>query len=183
MRRQRIPGSRTAVWRLFQRHKISFKKVSGTSFHAARRLRSGLEACRHPVLTHLFDDGRNVLVGYSAELFGFRPLPGRAEHRAPLIVDAVEHDRQQQTVIDVGEIPERCPRRQSHLHCGVEALAPWTRIDVVVRLTRKDRFKGLGCVSERLDDRIVTDRHGRDRRELRRPTMIERVDPDAADFE
>jgi transposase len=26
MRRQRIPGSRTAVWRFFQRHKISFKK-------------------------------------------------------------------------------------------------------------------------------------------------------------
>lgn len=26
IRRQRIPGSRTAVWRFFQRHKISFKK-------------------------------------------------------------------------------------------------------------------------------------------------------------
>jgi transposase len=26
MRRHKIPGSRTAVWRLFQRHKITFKK-------------------------------------------------------------------------------------------------------------------------------------------------------------
>lgn len=26
MRKQKIPGSRTAVWRFFQRHKISFKK-------------------------------------------------------------------------------------------------------------------------------------------------------------
>jgi hypothetical protein len=78
---------------------------------SAPRLRSGLEACRHPVLTHFFDDGRNVPVGCSAELFGFRPLPGRAEHRAPLIIDAVEQDRQQQTVVDVGKIPERSPRR------------------------------------------------------------------------
>jgi hypothetical protein len=70
------------------------------------------------------------LVGYSAELFGFRPLPGRAEHRAPVIVDAVKQNRQQQTVINVGEITERRPRRYSQLRCGVEALAPWTRIDV-----------------------------------------------------
>jgi hypothetical protein len=31
------------------------------------------------------------------------------EHRAPLILNAMKEDRQQQTVIDVGEIPERCP--------------------------------------------------------------------------
>jgi transposase len=28
MRRHKIPGSRTAVWRFFQRHKITFKKSS-----------------------------------------------------------------------------------------------------------------------------------------------------------
>ena len=27
MRKHKVPGSRTAVWRLFQRHKITFKKV------------------------------------------------------------------------------------------------------------------------------------------------------------
>jgi transposase len=26
MRRHKVPGSRTAVWRFFQRHKITFKK-------------------------------------------------------------------------------------------------------------------------------------------------------------
>jgi hypothetical protein len=29
MRKHRIPGSRTAVWRFFQRHKITFKKTYG----------------------------------------------------------------------------------------------------------------------------------------------------------
>ena len=43
------------------------------------------------------------------ELFGFQPLSRGAEHRAPLIVNAMKQDRQQQTVIDVGEITERCP--------------------------------------------------------------------------
>jgi transposase len=27
MRRHKVPGSRTAVWRFFQRHKITFKKA------------------------------------------------------------------------------------------------------------------------------------------------------------
>ena len=27
MRKHKVPGSRTAVWRFFQRHKITFKKV------------------------------------------------------------------------------------------------------------------------------------------------------------
>jgi transposase len=29
MRRHKVPGSRTAVWRFFQRHKITFKKTYG----------------------------------------------------------------------------------------------------------------------------------------------------------
>ena len=32
----------------------------------------------------------------------------------------------------------------------MEALAPRTCIDIVVRFARKDRFKGLGCVGERV---------------------------------
>ena len=36
MRRQRIPGSRTAVWRFFQRHKITFKKKPARSGAGAR---------------------------------------------------------------------------------------------------------------------------------------------------
>jgi transposase len=36
MRRHKIPGSRTAVWRFFQRHKITFKKSAARSGAEAR---------------------------------------------------------------------------------------------------------------------------------------------------
>src|SRR5262249_16410063 len=36
MRRHKIPGSRTAVWRFFQRHKITFKKSVARSGAGAR---------------------------------------------------------------------------------------------------------------------------------------------------
>jgi transposase len=36
MRRHKIPGSRTAVWRFFQRHKITFKKSAARGGAAAR---------------------------------------------------------------------------------------------------------------------------------------------------
>jgi transposase len=36
MRQQNIPGSRTALWRFFQRHKISFKKKPARSRTGAR---------------------------------------------------------------------------------------------------------------------------------------------------
>ena len=37
MRRHKVPGSRTAVWRFFQRHKITFKKSAARSGAGARR--------------------------------------------------------------------------------------------------------------------------------------------------
>lgn len=37
MRKRRIPGSRTAVWRFFQRHKITFKKKPSRGGAATRR--------------------------------------------------------------------------------------------------------------------------------------------------
>jgi len=36
MRRRKVPGSRTAVWRFFQRHKITFKKSAARSGAGAR---------------------------------------------------------------------------------------------------------------------------------------------------
>jgi transposase len=36
MRRNKIPGSRTAVWRFFQRHKITFKKSAARGGTGAR---------------------------------------------------------------------------------------------------------------------------------------------------
>src|SRR5271156_1577782 len=43
MRRHKIPGSRTAVWRFFQRHKITFKK-SAAGGGAGTRGRGGCTA-------------------------------------------------------------------------------------------------------------------------------------------
>jgi transposase len=40
MRKHKIPGSRTAVWRFFKRHKITFKK----SLRAAEQERAGCGA-------------------------------------------------------------------------------------------------------------------------------------------
>jgi transposase len=44
MRKQRIPGSRTAVWRFFQRHNITFKKKSARSRAGARGRGAGTAA-------------------------------------------------------------------------------------------------------------------------------------------
>jgi hypothetical protein len=44
MRRQRIAGSRTAVWRFFQRHKITFKKKPARSGAGARGRGAGAAA-------------------------------------------------------------------------------------------------------------------------------------------
>jgi len=41
MRKQRIPGSRTAVWRFFQRHKMTFKKKSSRGGAGTRRRGAG----------------------------------------------------------------------------------------------------------------------------------------------
>jgi transposase len=41
MRKHRIPGSRTAVWRFFQRHKITFKKKPARSRAGATRRGAG----------------------------------------------------------------------------------------------------------------------------------------------
>jgi transposase len=48
MRRHKIPGSRTAVWRFFQRHKITFKKSAarGRAGTCGRRARTTALAAR-----------------------------------------------------------------------------------------------------------------------------------------
>ncbi len=44
MRKRRIAGSRTAVWRFFQRHKITFKKKSARGRAGTRRRGTGTTA-------------------------------------------------------------------------------------------------------------------------------------------
>lgn len=44
MRKQKVPGSRTAVWRFFQRHNITFKKKPARSRAGARGRGAGTAA-------------------------------------------------------------------------------------------------------------------------------------------
>lgn len=44
MRKHKVPGSRTAVWRFFQRHKITFKKKPARGGAGAGRRRTGTSA-------------------------------------------------------------------------------------------------------------------------------------------
>jgi transposase len=47
MRKHKVPGSRTAVWRFFQRHKITFKKSAargGAGAHGRRSRPAALDA-------------------------------------------------------------------------------------------------------------------------------------------
>jgi hypothetical protein len=44
MRKQKIPGSRTAVWRFFKRHKITFKEKPACSGAVARGRGAGAKA-------------------------------------------------------------------------------------------------------------------------------------------
>ena len=44
MRKHKIPGSRTAVWRFFQRHKITFKKKPARGGAGTRRRGTGAAA-------------------------------------------------------------------------------------------------------------------------------------------
>ena len=60
MRRQRISGSRTAVWRFFQRHKITFKK----SLRAAEQERADVARARRRWMREqgMFDPARLVFI-------------------------------------------------------------------------------------------------------------------------
>ena len=51
MRRHKVPGSRTAVWRFFQRHKITFKKSVAPRASMASRTPAALCAGRLSITT------------------------------------------------------------------------------------------------------------------------------------
>jgi transposase len=64
MRKQRIPGSRTSVWRFFKRHDITFKK----SLRAAERERADVARARRRWMRErgLFDPARLVFIDETA---------------------------------------------------------------------------------------------------------------------
>src|SRR5499427_3956085 len=87
MRKHKIPGSRTAVWRFFQRHKIAFKK----SLRAAEQERADVARARRRWMREqgMFDPARLVFIDETAantkmvRLYGRCPRGERLIDRVP----------------------------------------------------------------------------------------------------
>src|SRR4029078_6259496 len=84
MRKHRIPGSRTAVWRFFQRHKITFKKKS---LHAAEQERADVARARRRWMREqgMFDPAHLVFIDETAANNKMVRLSGRCARGERLI--------------------------------------------------------------------------------------------------
>jgi transposase len=89
MRKRRIPGSRTAVWRFFARHGLTFKKKS---LHAAEQQRPDVARARRRWRREqfLFDPARLVFIDETATSTNMVRLRGRAP-RGQRLVGFVPH--------------------------------------------------------------------------------------------
>jgi transposase len=78
MRRHKVPGSRTAVWRFFQRHKITFKKA----LRAAEQERADVARARRRWMQEqgLFDPVRLVFIDETSANTKMVRLYGRCAH-------------------------------------------------------------------------------------------------------
>jgi transposase len=83
MRKQKIPGSRTAVWRFFERHKIAFKK----SLRAAEQERADVAQARRRWMKEqgMFDPAHLVFVDETAANTKMVRLSGRCRRGERLI--------------------------------------------------------------------------------------------------
>jgi len=83
MRKQKIPGSRTAVWRFFERHKIAFKK----SLRAAEQERADVAQARRRWIKEqgMFDPAHLVFVDETAANTKMVRLSGRCRRGERLI--------------------------------------------------------------------------------------------------
>ena len=92
MRKHKIPGGRTAVWRFFKRHKITFKK----SLRAAEQERADVARARRRWMREqgMFDPARLVLVDETAANTKMgaaeRSLPARRAPDWPCAAGALE---------------------------------------------------------------------------------------------
>ena|SRR6516165_1860274 len=86
MREHKIPGSRTAVWRFFQRHKITFKKT----VRAAEQQRADIAQARRRWMREqgLFDPARLVFIDETSANTKMARLHGRCV-RGERLVDFV----------------------------------------------------------------------------------------------
>jgi transposase len=88
MRKRRIAGSRSAVWRFFQRHKISVKK----SLRAAEQERADVARARRRWMREqgMFDTARLVFIDETATSTNMVRLRGRCP-RGTRLIDHVPH--------------------------------------------------------------------------------------------
>ena len=88
MHKRRIAGSRSAVWRFFQRHKISFKK----SLRAAEQERADVARARRRWIREqgMFDPARLVFLDETATSTNMVRLRGRCP-RGERLIDHVPH--------------------------------------------------------------------------------------------
>jgi hypothetical protein len=88
MRKRRIAGSRSAVWRFFQRHKISVKK----SLRAAEQERADVARARRRWMREqgLFDPARLVFIDETATATNMVRFRGRCP-RGERLIDDVPH--------------------------------------------------------------------------------------------
>ena len=87
MRKRKLPGSRTAVWRFFQRHKITFKKKS---LSAAEQQRADVARARRRWMREqgMFDAARLVFIDETSANTKMMRLHGRCV-RGERLVDHV----------------------------------------------------------------------------------------------
>jgi hypothetical protein len=88
MHKRRIAGSRSAVWRSFQRHKISFKK----SLRAAEQERANVARARRRWMREqgMFDPARLVFLDETATSTNMVRLRGRCP-RGQRLIDHMPH--------------------------------------------------------------------------------------------
>jgi transposase len=103
-RKHKIPGSRTAVWRLFKRHKITFKK----SVRAAEQERADVARARRRWMREqgIFDPARLVFIDETAANTKMLRLYGRCR-RGERLIDRASQGRWK-TITFVAQVPGLC---------------------------------------------------------------------------
>ena len=100
-------------------------------------------AGRHPVLAHRLDDRWDIGVGVAQKFPRLATPPRWSEQRTPMVVATVQQDGQEQPVVDVADIEQRCPIQHPQPHGSVESSAPGTRIDFAIGLAPMHRLEPL----------------------------------------
>lgn len=78
-------------------------------------------------------------------------------------------------MIDVAGVQQRRPRRRPEPRCGIESLAPGSRIDVAIGFAPVHRLELAGRGRKDLADLVVAQRDGGDRCELRSAAVVESI--------